>query len=165
MQGATSRPSVRPTTTTSQALERSIAIPFPPLRSRLFLRFDGNQSMLRLPLLIRILPASGIEEEVIVGRGVLEIPQVIVGRGLHKICSGDIRQKLIPRIESVNHEGEILVLPGGECKSSIRFPKIGLEFHRVQKFSLSFREFLLRQQSLAKTPTKFGIVAVSDNTT
>src|SRR5579872_1951091 len=52
----------------------------PALPAKLFFRLYGDEPVFRLPLLIRILPVSHVEEEVKIRRRPLVVLEVIVGR-------------------------------------------------------------------------------------
>ena len=48
------------------------------------LRFDGDQAVGSLPLLIRILPVSDLQKMMIIDRGLFVVPQVVIGGGPQK---------------------------------------------------------------------------------
>src|SRR5215475_6663024 len=57
---------------------------------QLFLRFDGNQAMPCLPLLVRILPICHLQEEMIIGSGFLIFTHVIVGGRAQEVTDGNL---------------------------------------------------------------------------
>ena len=71
--------------------------------------------MLRLPLLIRILPVGNVEEEMKVGRGVLEVTQVVISRRPQEICHRSFRQQQFgPGIQRTDDEWVVLAVIGGK---------------------------------------------------
>src|SRR5438132_12938601 len=54
----------------------------------LFFRFNGDQAMPCLPLLIRILPVGHLKKEMVVGGRLMIVAQMIVGRRALEIHDG-----------------------------------------------------------------------------
>src|SRR5712675_1117330 len=125
---------------------------------KLFLGFDCDQPMLRLPFLIRILPMGRVEEEVIVSGSLLVVAKVVQGGSAQKIGERYLRQKFRARIQSLDSQCIISVLARGKGQVAVAFTQIGFEFYGRKEFFLSLGKFLLPQQRSAQAVVKAGIV-------
>src|SRR5579864_7446786 len=121
----------------------------PVSRPELLFWLDGNQAMLRLPLLFRILPVGRIEEEVIICRRFFEVLEMIVGRGPQEVCKWNLRQKFLTSVERLDGQRIVLVLASGKGQVAVSSAQVRLDLHRYKKFLLRIGEFLLFQQRLA----------------
>src|SRR5215468_3217854 len=91
----------------------------PQVRMRSLFRLDRDQTMSSLPFLIRILPICYLKEEVVIGRCLMIVAQMVVGSGTQKKCNRNFRQILGPHVERLDGKSVVLRLVRSEGKIPI----------------------------------------------
>src|SRR3982074_180364 len=117
----------------------------------MLLRLDRNQAMSSLPLLIRILPIGGLEEEVIVNRSLFVVAEVVISRGAEKKADHrHLRIELGARVESFDSEFVVFILTGGKSQIHVEIGPVAFQLDSGPEFLLGFRELFLTQQCLSQ---------------
>src|SRR3954469_9091329 len=101
----------------------------------LFLSFDSDETVPRLPLLVRIFSGGGIEKVVIVLRRLLVCLEVIVRRGTKKIGSRRVRGVLSAFVQGPDAQFIVLVFTGGDCQVTIDIGAFGVKLERIDQLS------------------------------
>src|ERR1035438_10314956 len=128
-----------------------------PVPRELCFGLYGNEPMLRLPLLFRILPIGRLEEEAKIHCRPLVVPKVIVGRSLQEVGDWLVRQEFRPGVERLDGQGIVLVLTGGEGQVAISRPQGRFKFPEL-KAEQEFHALLAQDRAADPTP---NLVAAS----
>src|SRR5215475_13237147 len=118
----------------------------PQMRMRSLFRLDRDQTMSSLPFLIRILPVCYLKEEVVIGRRLVIVAQMVVGSGAQKITNWNFGQILGAHVERLDRESVILRLVRSEGQIPIGRSHIRLELHGSHKFLYGSGKLLLLHQ-------------------
>ena len=76
--------------------------------------------MLSLPLLIRILPTSPLQEEAVICCRLLHIFQMVVSGGAQEVGDRNVRLQLGASVQCFQRQRIVIVLAGGKCEIAVR---------------------------------------------